>query len=177
MPLPLLTLIPLAMKLAEFAPGIVKLVTGNDKAGEVASHVLDIAKVVTGAPTAEQAVDIIKADPAKAMDFQLAMADRQQALENMYLMDTQNARARDVELAKAGQVNHRANALAAGAGALVVFCLFIVVWQSEMDDFAKATITLILGRSLGWIEQIFSFEFGTTRANKTKDDTINNLTK
>jgi hypothetical protein len=52
-----------------------------------------------------------------------------------------------------------------------------VVWASGMDDFAKATITLILGRALGWVEQIFSFEFGTTRANKTKDDTINNLTK
>ncbi|QYF95594.1 hypothetical protein KY495_10835 [Massilia sp. PAMC28688] len=44
-----------------------------------------------------------------------------------------------------------------------------------MDDFAKATITLILGRSLGWIEQIFSFEFGTTRGSKSKDETISRL--
>lgn len=170
-------LIPLAMALAQYAPGIIKLITGNDKAGEVAGHVLDIAKVVTGAPTPEQAVDMIKVDPGKAMDFQLAMEDRQQALENMYLLDVQDARKRDVELAKAGQVNYRANALAAGAGMLVMFCLLIVVWASEIDDFGKATITLICGRALGWVEQIFSFEFGTTRANKTKDDTINNLTK
>jgi len=173
----MIPLIPLALQLAQFAPGIIKLITGNDKAGEVAGHVLDIAKVVTGAPTEEKAVAAIQIDPAKALDFQLAMEDRQQALENMYLLDVQDARKRDVELAKTGQVNYRANALAAGAGMLVMFCLLIVVWASQMDDFAKATITLICGRALGWVEQIFSFEFGTTRANKTKDDTINNLTK
>ena len=170
-------LIPLALELAKFVPGIVKLVTGNDRAGEVAGHVLDIAQVVTGTKTPQSAVEAIQIDPAKAFDFQLAMAERQNALENMYLLDVQDARARDVELAKAGQLNHRANAMAAGAGMLVMFCLLIVVWASEMDDFAKATITLICGRALGWVEQIFSFEFGTTRANKTKDDTINNLTK
>lgn len=169
--------ITIAMALAQFAPDIVKLFTGSDKAAEIASKVVGVAQAVTGAPTGEAALAAIQADPAKMLDFQLAMADKQQALEQIYLVDVQDARARDVKLAQAGQVNYRANALAAGAGALVVFCLFIVVWASEMDDFAKATITLILGRSLGWIEQIFSFEFGTTRANKTKDDTINNLTK
>ncbi len=172
-----LPLIPLAMALAQYAPGIIKLITGSDKAGDVAGHVLDIAQLVTGAPTAEKAVEAIQVDPAQAMEFQLAMANQQQEMEQMYLLDVQDARKRDVQLAQAGNMNHRANALAAGAGLLVIFCLFIVVWASQMDDFAKATITLILGRSLGWIEQIFSFEFGTTRANKTKDDTINNLTK
>lgn len=170
-------LIPLALELAKFVPGIVKLVTGNSKAGEVAGHVLDIAQVVTGTKTPEAAVQAIQVDPVKALDFQIAMADRQQALENMYLLDVQDARARDVELAKSGQVNHRANALAGGAIVLVIGCLMIVVWATGMDDFAKATITLICGRALGWVEQIFSFEFGTTRANKTKDDTINKLTK
>lgn len=172
-----LPLIPLAMALAQYAPGIIKLITGNDKAGAVASHVLDIAQVVTGTQDPETAVAVIKEDPAIAMQFALAIEERQQALENMYLVDTQNARARDIELAKAGQPNHRANALAAGAGGLVVACLAVVIWSSSLDDFGKATLTLICGRALGWVEQIFSFEFGTTRANKTKDDTINNLTK
>jgi hypothetical protein len=95
----------------------------------------------------------------------------------MYLADTQDARARDVHLTEAGHVNNRANVLAGGAVTLVIGCLLITVWASGMDDFAKATITLICGRALGWVEQVFSFEFGTTRANKTKDDTINKLTK
>jgi hypothetical protein len=170
-------LIPLALALAEYAPGIIKLITGNDKAAAVAGHVLDIAQVVTRTQEPDTAVAVIKEDPAIAMQFAQAMAERQQALESMYLLDTQSARARDVELAKAGQQNYRANALAGGAGVLVLVCLAVVIWSSSLDDFGKATLTLICGRALGWVEQIFSFEFGTTRANKTKDDTINNLTK
>lgn len=166
-----------ALKLAQFAPGLIKLLTGNDKAADIADRVVSIAQTVTGTESGEAAVAAIQADPQKLLDFQLAMAEREQEFHQMYLADVQDARKRDVQLAQAGHMNHRANALAAGAGLLVIFCLFIVVWASQMDDFAKATITLILGRSLGWIEQIFSFEFGTTRANKTKDDTINNLTK
>ena len=84
---------------------------------------------------------------------------------------------RDIELAKAGIVNHRANVMAAGALLLVLLCLAVVIWSSDANEFAKVTISLILGRALGWVDQLFSFEFGTTRASKTKDDTINRLTE
>ena len=67
--------------------------------------------------------------------------------------------------------------LAGAALLLVLICLAVVIWNSGAGDFEKATISLILGRALGWVEQLFSFEFGTTRSGKTKDDTINNLTK
>ncbi len=173
----MIPLIPIALQLAQYAPNLIRLLTGNDKAANVAEQVVGIAKTVTGASTGEEALEVIRADPGKMLDFQLAMADKQQALEQMYLLDVQDARSRDVEISRAGQVNHRANALAAAACSLVLICLGIVVWSTEMDDFAKATITLVCGRALGWVETIFSFEFGTTRANKTKDDTINNLTK
>lgn len=170
-------LIPLAMQLAQFAPGIIKLLTGSDKAEEIAGKVVDVAKIVTGSSDPQNAVDRVIIDPLKIAEFQMAMAARQDEMERAYLADTQNARQRDIELAKAGIKNHRANVLAGCALLLVILCLLVVVWSSTMDDYAKATISLILGRALGWVEQLFSFEFGTTRANKTKDDTINNLTK
>lgn len=169
--------ITIAMGLAQFAPGIIKLLTGSNKAEAVAAQVVGIAQTVTGAGTPAQALQQIQADPVKVMEFQQAFAEREKELELAYLADVQSARNRDVELAKSGVVNHRANALAGGAGVLVIGCLLMTAWATEMDDFAKATITLICGRALGWVEQVFSFEFGTTRANKTKDDTINNLTK
>ena len=168
-------LIPIAMQLAQFAPGIIKLLTGSDKAEEVAGKVLGVARAVTGIDDAPTVVHTIQTDPVKMLEFQLAMGAQQADFERMYLADTQSARARDVELAKAGIKNHRANVLAGAALLLVIMCLLIVVWSSNADDFAKATISLILGRALGWVEQLFSFEFGTTRANKTKDDTINKL--
>lgn len=169
-------LIPIAMQLAQFAPSIIKLLTGSDKAEQVAGAVVGVAKAVTGMDDGPAAVAAIQADPVKLLEFQEAMAARQDEMERAYLVDVQNARARDVELAKAGVRNHRANVLAGAALLLVVICLMIVVWSSQMEEFAKATITLILGRALGWVEQLFSFEFGTTRASKTKDDTISKLT-
>jgi hypothetical protein len=147
--------ITIALALAsQFAPGIVKHFTNSDTAATVAGQVLDIAKTVTGKVSPVEAQAALQADPALALQF---------------------ARKRDVELAKAGVHNYRANVLVAAALLLVIVCLLIVVWSSNADDFAKATISLILGRALGWVEQLFSFEFGTTRANKTKDDTINKL--
>lgn len=171
----MIPLIPIAMQLAQFAPCIIRLLTGSDKAEDIASKVVDVAMAVTGTTDGPTAVAAIQADPQKMVDFQLAIGAQQMGWERMYLEDTQDARRRDIELAKAGLRNDRANALAGGAGLLVVACLAVTVWASNMDDYAKGVITLILGRSLGWIEQIFSFEFGTTRANKTKDDTIKNL--
>lgn len=167
--------ITIGMALAQFAPSLIKIFTGSDKAADVAGKVVDIAKAVTGADTGEAALEAIKADPNKLLEFRQAIAFQQVELERAYLADTQSARARDIELAKAGIHNYRANVLAGAALTLVIICLFIVVINSGADDFAKATISLILGRALGWVEQLFSFEFGTTRANKTKDDTINKL--
>lgn len=112
-----------------------------------------------------------------AAQFKAVVMLRDADLEKAYLADRQDARERDVKLADAGRTNYRANALAGVAVLLVIMCLMIVVWGSGMDEFAKGMVTLICGRALGWVEQIFSFEYGTTRASKVKDATISNLSK
>lgn len=170
-------LIPIAMQLAQYAPGIIRLFGGSDsnKAADIAEKVVGVARAVTGIDDPQTVIETIRMDPAKAAEFQLAMNAQQADFERMYLADTQSARARDVELAKAGIKNHRANVLAGAALLTVIICLFVVVWSSSIDEYAKATISLILGRALGWVEQLFSFEFGTTRASKAKDDTISKL--
>lgn len=167
--------ITIALALAKFAPSLIKLITGSDKAADVADKVIDVAKAVTGTGTGEAALAAVQLDPAKAMEFQLAVGAQQLDWERIYLADTQSARTRDIELVKAGAHNYRANAMAFAACALVLICLGIVVWSTEIDEYAKGTITLVCGRALGWVEQIFSFEFGTTRASKAKDDTISRL--
>lgn len=170
-------LIPIAMGLAQYVPNIIKLFNGSDKAADVAAAVVGVAQAVTGAPTPEAAAQVIGADPDKMLAFQQAMAQQQVDLELAYLSDTQSARARDIELTKAGNPNYRANVMAALAALTVLVCLMVTVWVSDMDDFAKATITLITGRALGWVEQVFNFEYGTNRASKVKDDTIKLLSK
>ncbi len=170
-------LIPIAMALGNFVPYIIKMLTGSDKAEDIAGHVVGIAQSITGTSDGDAALQVLKADPNKLLEFQQTMAQRQDDLEKAYLADTADARARDVELAKVGMYNYRANILVGAALLLVIACLIVVVYLSDLNEYAKGTITLICGRALGWVEQIFSFEFGTTRASKTKDDTISRLTK
>lgn len=170
-------LIPIALSLAgEFAPSLIKYFTNSDTAAAVAEQVVGIARTVTGAESPDAALAAIKADPALAIQFKTSVMANETELQRMYLADVQSARDRDARIQAAGMRNHRANALAGMAVSLVIVCLVVVVWSSGMDEFAKATITLILGRALGWVEQIFSFEFGTTRSSKVKDDTISKLT-
>jgi uncharacterized protein (UPF0212 family) len=169
--------IAIASALSQFAPVVARWL-GGPRAEDAASVVVEIAKGVAGIANADDALQAIQKDPMLAFQFQQAIMLNQADLDKAYLADVQDARQRDVELAKAtGHTNRRANAMAAGAVSLVILCLVVVVWKSAMDEYAKSIITLILGRALGWVEQIFSFEYGTTRANKTKDETINNLSR
>lgn len=167
--------VSIALALANFAPSLIKLITGSDKAADVAGKVIDVAKVVTGTSTGAEALAAVQVDPEKARSFQLAVSAQEMDWQRMYLTDTQDARKRDIELTKGGNPNYRANVMAALAGMTVLVCLMVTVWNSDMDDFAKATLTLITGRALGWVEQVFNFEYGTNRASQKKDDTINKL--
>lgn len=72
--------------------------------------------------------------------------------------------------------NSRINALAVAAFIVVILSLAITVFMHVEDEFAKGIITLILGRFLGYVDNIYNFEFGTTRGSKAKDDVITNLT-
>jgi hypothetical protein len=62
--------ITIAMGLAQFAPGIIKLITGSDKAADVAGKVIGVAQAVSGTSTGPAALAAIQADPAKVLDFQ-----------------------------------------------------------------------------------------------------------
>ena len=162
---------------SQYAPSIIKYFTNSDTAGAVAGQVIEIAKTVTGKGTPEESVSAIQADPALALQFRLAVMANEADMDKAFLSDTQDARKRDIVLIDKGVTNYRANIIAAIAGLVVLACLLVVVWATGLDDFAKASITLICGRALGWVEQIFSFEFGTTRSNQTKDTTIQNLSR
>lgn len=170
--------ITLAMGLAQFAPKIAKWITGSDNAAAGVQKVVDIAGQVTGLTgDPEKMLEALQADKALQIQFQQRVMENDTELERLFLADTKDARARDVALAQAGIRNYRASMLVAVAVALVLVCLFVTVWMSDANDFVKASVTLVMGRALGWVDQVFSFEFGTTRANKTKDDTIRDLAR
>lgn len=96
--------------------------------------------------------------------FQIEVADRD------------SARGRDVEFIKRGMTNNRANVMFFLAVCMVALLVWIVWKDQNINEYVKGIFTLVLGRFLGYLDNIYSFEFGTTRGSKEKDETIKQLT-
>ncbi len=104
--------VTIAFGLAQYAPSIIKWLSGSEKAEEAAQKVIDVARVVTGKQDASEAVQAIQSDPAALMQFRQAMASIEADMDRAYLADRQNARGRDVAFVQAGRWNIRADLLA-----------------------------------------------------------------
>ncbi len=90
--------------------------------------------------------------------------------------DRDSARERDVEFIKRGVTNNRANLMFFLAVVMVGAMVWIVWKDQNINEYVKGIFTLVLGRFLGYLDNIYSFEFGTTRGSKEKDETIKQLT-
>ncbi len=90
--------------------------------------------------------------------------------------DRDSARDRDVEFIKRGVTNNRANFMFFLAVCMVGLLVWIVWKDQNINEYVKGIFTLVLGRFLGYLDNIYSFEFGTTRGSKEKDETIKQLT-
>lgn len=171
-------LIPIAMELAQFVPGIIRLLTGSDKAEEVASKVVGIAQTITGTSDGDAALAAIKADPGKVLEFQQAMADRQADLEKAYLADIANARARDIEIVKTGRQNVRADVMIVLDALGLLACLAaLFFYRSEMSGEVVALVSTIASIFGLCLRDAHQFEFGSSRGSAEKSDIINRLSK
>jgi hypothetical protein len=167
--------ITIAMGLANFAPQIIKWITGSDKAADAANTVVSIAQQVTGRADGSAALEALKADPNMALQFRQAVLTQEADLDKAYLADVQSARDRDTVFVKSGAHNYRADTMFVLA--VVVICALVyLVWKdTSITEFVKGIFTLVLGRFLGYLDNIYNFEFGTTRGSQNKDATISKL--
>lgn len=170
-------LIPLLVQLAGAVPTLMKYAGAGEASTQVAQEVVGVAQTITGLVSPSEAVKAVIGDPEKMNQFRLAVMEKESAWDQMFLADMQSARERDVKLHQSGYVNKRAHALAILA-VIVVAVLFVAVWMdSNLNEFVKGVVTLILGRFLGYLDSIYWFEFGTTRQSRAKDSTIEALSK
>jgi hypothetical protein len=168
--------ISIAFGLAQFAPQIIKWITGSDKAADAAGAVVDIAEQVTGRKGAD-ALDALKADPALVLQFRQSVMAHEADLDKAYLADRADARKRDAVFIASGSRNYRADFMFVLAVAMISALVWLVWKDPSINEYMKGIFTLVLGRFLGYLDNIYNFEFGSTRASKTKDATIENLTK
>lgn len=90
--------------------------------------------------------------------------------------DRDSARGRDEVMIRTGRHNWRADLMVLAAAVAVGFLVYMVWVDSDLNEYVKGIVTLVLGRFLGYLDNIYSFEFGTTRGSKDKDETIKQLT-
>lgn len=171
--------ITIAMALAQFAPSIIKLITGSDKAADVAGHVVDIAKAVTGKGSGEEALAAITADPAKVLDFRQAISEQEADLEKAYLADRADARAHDTDVRKLNNgMNIRADLAVLAVVCGLIACLVVMVqYKASMPGEVVGILSTIAGIFGACLKDYFAFEFGSSRSSQTKDATIANLSK
>lgn len=155
--------LPIILGLAQLAPSIMRFFGVGEQNAQVAEKVVEIAQTISGTRTPEEALAALKASAELQQQFQMAILSANKELEQAYLADVQDARKRDTAIRLAGQRNYRADMLTLGA--FIVICLLCwKVWSTpEVPEWVKGVVTLVLGRFLGYMDQIFQFEFGTTR--------------
>jgi len=168
--------ISIAFGLAQFAPQIIKWITGSDKAADAAGAVVEIAETVTGRKGAD-ALDALKADPALVLQFRQSVIAQEADLDKAYLADRADARKRDAVFISSGARNYRADFMFLLAVGMIAGLVWLVWKDPSINEYMKGIFTLVLGRFLGYLDNIYNFEFGSTRASKTKDATIENLTR
>lgn len=91
--------------------------------------------------------------------------------------DKGSARLRDQALMALGRHNWRADLMFLLAVLMIAGLVWLVWKDPTINEYMKGIFTLVLGRFLGYLDNIYNFEFGTTRNNRTKDTTIEQLSR
>lgn len=162
-----------ALGLAAFAaPRLGRWLFGDD--GEtVANQMVSAARQITGTSTADDAAAALRADPALLTQFQIQMATLEGDLERAFLADRQSARLRDIELAKAGRHNARADLMVAGAVLGLISCIGVLAfYRTSVPGEVVGILSTVAGIFGACLKDAFAFEFGSSRSSKEKDALI-----
>ena len=91
------------------------------------------------------------------------------------VQDKGSARERDAWFIRVGSHNWRADIMFVLSVMMVGILVWIVWKDPNINEYVKGIFTLVLGRFLGYLDNIYNYEFGTTRQSRNKDDTIKSL--
>lgn len=157
-----------AIALAQFAPQVIKWISGSDKAAEAAGKVIDIAEAVTGR-TGGSAIDALANDPALALEFRKAVILSEADLDKAYLADRADARARDVAIVQAGGSNVRADVMVGGVLLGLIACLVTMsLFRASMPGEVAGIMGTLVGIFGKCLSDAFQYEFGSSRGSAEK---------
>lgn len=136
-----------------------------------------IATAIAGA-TPEQRLALEQEENTLALKMRELGIKEASDLLTTELNDTDGARKRDVAIVTVtGHTNKRASVmLAVTIVALVALVAVMLFKDVDANTALGGVILLLIGKFSNAWDTAFQFEFGTTRTNKAKDDTIKSLT-
>lgn len=159
--------VALVAGLIQLAPALAKMFGKGEKAAELAA---DVARTITGENDDDAVLSKLRGNPELLVQYQTALMNKEVELEKLTQQDRDSARVRDAEFLKAGTRNYRGDFLVGVSFIVVCTILAIVILSPDLSEFAKGTLTTILGVFLSKLGDIYAFEFGTTR-KKEEDST------
>ncbi|HJW81966.1 MAG TPA: hypothetical protein VJ396_06955 [Acidiferrobacterales bacterium] len=171
-------IVTIAMGLAQFAPAVIRWLTGSKDAEIVARDVVSVAQTITGSASPQEALARIQADQTAQRAFRQALLERATEMDKAYLADVQSARARDVELSKVRGNNTRADVMVIAAVVGLVSCLAVLIlFKGSIPGEAVGIISTVAGIFGACMKDAYSFEFGSSRGSKEKDDVIGEIAR
>ncbi|HPV27318.1 MAG TPA: hypothetical protein PKV77_09125 [Bacteroidales bacterium] len=109
------------------------------------------------------------------MKYKDEEAERGFRYSELEFKNVDSARERDAKIVAVTGHNYRADTMYVLAVMVICGLVFLIWRDQDVNEYLKGIITLVLGRFLGYLDNIYNFEFGTTRVNRAKDETINTL--
>lgn len=161
-----------ALGLAGFAPIIARWL-GGDQAQDVATKIVDIVQRITGTLDPIEAIQRLQENTDMVSAFQKAIIQVEAEIELAVMKDRQDARLRDVALVNAGRSNIRADVMVVAAATGLILCLASLACFSEaLPGEAVGIISTIAGIFGACLKDAYTFEFGSSRGSKEKDNAV-----
>lgn len=107
------------------------------------------------------------------LKYKAEEAERGFKYAELEVKDRDSARGRDAAIIQATGRNLRADIMFILAVAVITGLVYMIWKSPDINEYLKGIVTLVLGRFLGYLDNIYNFEFGTTRGSQGKDATIN----
>ena len=164
--------ISIAMGFSQFVPSIVKWLSNSDSAETTANKVIEIAKSVTKETNSEDALIALELDKDLVSKLRIELLNLEKELDALYLNDKANARSRDMAYVNRGMHNYRADILAFLAVGGLVLCVWFIARDTEMPERAVNAIMFVSGALISAVRDVYSFEFGSSRGSKEKDEML-----
>lgn len=177
-------------------------IAGNILVGNVPGAIAQVSDWISGglgtANNPDAVLAKLQGDPTAIVRVQEILANKQIQLEQIaasreqvtltaqveelksMLLDVQSARSRDIAYLAAGKDNKRADWMVALAVVGLIVCVTAAVIMKIHGDLDTGSATLLttfasyFGLSL---RDAYSFEFGSSRSSRTKDETIKVLSE